>query len=148
MQHTSENMQFLYSGHYYEGQLTNCREFITINYPPPWVFVFPPYGASCAMLNIDWTPLFLQQKIFWGLLTLFGTSDWISTRVLDARMQFRFCSLWKHETVSVADSSGPDPGGRGAVHSPRSQPQSDLSSDFRPITNYLIVDATAWSYKH
>jgi len=78
---------------------------------PPCGFL--SYGTSCAMLNIDWTPLFLQQTIFWGLLTLFNTSDWISTRVLDACMQFRFCSLRRHETVSFADSSGPDPGGRG-----------------------------------
>jgi len=102
-------MQFLYSGHYYEGQLTDYREFITITL---WVFCLPPpYGASWAILNIDWSPLFLQQTIFWGLLTLFSTSEWISTRVLDACMQFRFCSLRKHETVSFADSSGPDPGG-------------------------------------
>ena len=64
MQHTSENMQFLYSGHYYEGQLTDYREFITINNPLLWVFCLLPYGASCAMLNIDWTPLFLRSSYF------------------------------------------------------------------------------------
>jgi len=98
---------------------------------PPWVLSSPYfiYGASCAMLNIDWTSLFLQQTIFWGLLTLFSTSDWISTRVLDACMQLRFRSLRKHETVSFADSSGPDPGGAGGRASPLSPSETCHHSD-------------------
>jgi len=106
-------MQFLYSGHYYEGQLTDYREFITINYPPPLGFWSPPPMAHLApCLTLTGRPCF-YSRIFWGLCTLFSTSDCISTRVLDACMQFQFCSLRKHETVSFADSSGPDPGGAG-----------------------------------
>jgi len=65
MQHTSENMQFLYSGHYYEGQLTNCREFITINYPPPLGFLsFLPMAHLAPCLTLTGRPCFYSRKSF------------------------------------------------------------------------------------
>ena len=44
-----------------------CNIFITINYNSPlFGFLSSPYftrDASCVVLNIDWTPLLLKQKV-------------------------------------------------------------------------------------
>ena len=52
-------MQFLYSGHYYERQLTDYYYNDKLKIPPLSVFASPYFihGASCAMLNTDWMPL-------------------------------------------------------------------------------------------
>ena len=52
---------YKHSDHYYQRQLTDYRELITINYNfPSYVFLSSPYfthDASCVMLNTDWTLL-------------------------------------------------------------------------------------------
>jgi len=73
-------MQFLYSGHYYERQLTDYYYNDKLKIPPLSVFVSPYFihGASCAMLNTDWTPLpVCLQGVITGRPThAYGTITW------------------------------------------------------------------------
>ena len=102
------SMRSYRSGHYYQRQLTDYREKITINYYFPLLgFLSSPYfihDASCVMLNTDWAPL--------PIVPVGPKRSMLISDLLDRQPRIYFRGCWGTTQHSLY---GRSPKGRGGV---------------------------------
>jgi len=99
-------MQILYLGHYYERQLTDYCEFITINKNfPLWVFVFPLLYPcrNCA----NWAPWWCEViAVRWFVRSREATL--LETTQLRLSGKLRFRDHRPYSTYSCSSRLGKD----------------------------------------